>query len=404
VSKKSTIAALDIGTGSIKAIIVERQHKESGFKILGKAESISSGVRKGVVVDPEKAGKVIKATMSEAKKEAGYDIDDVYVNINNAHIFSHFSKGSVSVSRADQEITKEDVERVIEAAQAFTLPQNKEILEVIPREFILDKEGSIKNPVGLHGVRLETEILAIGAFVFHLRNLSQAVLNADLQATDMILGPIAAARAVLTPDEKELGSLVVDLGAGTTGISVFEEGTLLHTAIRPIGTNNIRNDIGIGLQVDVATAEHIRNKFSDSILGPSNAKKEKVRIGTGEEISFKRSEIKKIAEPRLVQIFEEIEKELKKISRDKLLPGGVILTGEGAKTPHLVGLVRKKLGLPCRIGGPRKFFPSEDDIRFSTLCGLILAGMDLEEDYTGGGVNVKGALTKIKNIFKVFLP
>jgi len=403
VSKIPTIAAVDVGTGSIKAIIVQKESEEGGYKVLGKAENISSGVRKGVVSDPERAGKIIQDTMAEAKREAGHEIDEVYANLNGAHIFSISSRGLISVSRADQEIAQEDVDRVIDAAKTFSLPANKEILEIIPREFVIDKEGGIKNPVGLHGVRLETEILAVGGFVSYSRNLSQAILNADLQVSDLIVSPTATARAILTVEEKELGVLVVDIGAGTTEIAVFEEGNLLHTAVLPVGTNNIRNDIAIGLRVDIETAEFIKNKYGGSILGDKSTKKEKLKSPAGEDVVFKRGDLKKIAEPRMAEIFEEIEKELKKISRNRLLPAGIVITGGGAKTPGIVDFARKKLGLPCRVGLPRRFFPPIEDPSFSTLCGLVLSGMDLEEEERGG-LNVKGFTEKVKKIFRVFIP
>ncbi len=402
-TKTPIIAACDVGTGTVKTIIVQKEPEEAGYKVLGKSENVSSGVRKGVVQDPERVGRIIKDTMEEAKGEAGKEVEEVYANINGVHIFCIASKGLISVSRADQEISREDVDRVIEAAKTFSLPQNKEILEIIPREYVIDKQEGIKDPVGLQGVRLETEIVALGGFVSYSRNLSQAILNADLQANDLVLDPIATARAVLTTQEKELGALVVNLGAGTTGISVYDEGNLLHTAVFPVGTNNIRNDIAIGLKVDVETAEFIKNKFSSSILGERSTKKEKIKLTSGEEVSFKRNEIKKIAEPRMNEIFDAIQKELKQISKHKDLPGGVVLTGGGAKIPHLKEMAKKKLGLPCRIGAPRRFFPLEEDTSFSSVCGLVLCGMDFEEEEKKP-VNVKGFLEKIKKVFKVFMP
>ncbi len=318
------------------------------------------------------------------------------------HIFCLSSKGLISVSRADQEIAKEDVDRVIDAAKTFSLPANKEILEIFPREFIIDREKGIKNPVGLHGIRLETEIIAVGGFVSYSRNISQAILNSNLQVSDLVVGPIATARAVLTPQEKELGVLVIDFGGGTTGISVYEEGDLLHTSVLPVGTNNIRNDIAIGLKVDIEAAEFIKNKFSASVLGEKSIKKEKIKLTSGEEVSFQRNALKKIAEPRIVEILDEIEKELKKISRNKLLPGGVVITGGGAKIPGIVEFTRERLSLPCRLGVPRRFFPLEEDPSLSALCGLVLCGMDLEEDEKG--VNFRGTVSKVKKFFRIFIP
>jgi len=402
-SKIPTIAAVDVGTSAIKAIIVQKSPEEAGLKVLGRAENISSGVRKGVVSDSESVAKIIRITIEEAKREAGQEVDEVYANINGMHIFCLSSKGLISVSRADQEIAQEDVDRVIDAAKTFSLPPNKEILETFPREFIIDREKGIKNPVGLHGIRLETEVIAVGGFTSYSKSLSQAILSANLQVSDLILGPVAAARAVLTNQEKELGALVIDFGAGTTGISVYEEGVLLHTAVLPVGTNNIRNDIAIGLKVDIETAEFIKNEFGNSILGEKSIKKEKLKISSGEEITFQRNELKKIAEPRIVEILDEIEKELKKISKSRLLPGGVVVTGGGSKIPGLVEFTREKLGLPCRLGVPRRFLSLDEDPSLSTLCGLVLCGMDIEEE-DEGKINFKGTFSKIKKFFSNFIP
>ncbi len=403
-SKIPTIAAVDVGTSAIKAIIVQKSPEEAGLKVLGRAENISSGVRKGVVSDSESVAKIIRITIEEAKREAGQEVDEVYANINGMHIFCLSSKGLISVSRADQEIAQEDVDRVIDAAKTFFLPpNNKEILETFPREFIIDREKGIKNPVGLHGIRLETEVIAVGGFTSYSKSLSQAILSANLQVSDLILGPIATARAVLTNQEKELGALVIDFGAGTTGISVYEEGVLLHTAVLPVGTNNIRNDIAIGLKVDIETAEFIKNEFGNSILGEKSIKKEKLKISSGEEITFQRNELKKIAEPRIVEILDEIEKELKKISKSRLLPGGVVVTGGGSKIPGLVEFTREKLGLPCRLGVPRRFLSLDEDPSLSTLCGLVLCGMDIEEE-DEGKINFKGTFSKIKKFFSNFIP
>ncbi len=406
-SNPSTIAALDIGTGSIKAIIVEKRPEESGFKVLGRSESISSGVRKGVVSDPEKVSKIISATMDEARRESGREVKEVYANINGSHISSISSKGLVSVSRADQKISQEDIDRVIEAAKAFSLPSNKEILEVIPREFVVDKEGGIKDPLGLQGVRMETEILAICGFSRYSKDLAQAILGAGLQVSDLVLGPIASAKAVLTQEEKELGVAVIDIGAGTTTLAVFEEGSLLHLAVLPVGTNNMRNDIAIGLRVNIETAEFIKNKFGASMFGDKKTKKEKIKIPGGEDIIFQRGDLKKITEARITEIFEEVGKELKKIARFGLLPAGVVLTGGGAKSPGLVDFTRKKMGLPCRVGFPRRFFPLDEDPSMSVLCGLALCGFEMEEDEKGRFSDfdiLKRTGEKIKKVFRVFIP
>jgi len=403
-SKPHTITAIDIGTGSVKAIIATPE--DSGFRVLGMAENMSSGIRKGVVSDTEKVSKMIANTIEEASRESDCSVGEVYANINGGHIFSTSSRGIVSVSRADQNISQEDVDRVIEAAKAFSLPSNREILEVVPREFVIDKEGGIKDPLGLKGVRLESDIVAISGFARYSKDLKQAILDAGFQVNDLVLGPLASGRAVLTQEEKELGVAVIDIGAATTSLAVFEEGDVLYTCVLPVGMNNLRNDIAIGLQVDIETAELIKNKFGVSVINEKKAKKEKIKTSEGDDISFQRSELRKIVEARMTEVFNEINSELKKISRKANLPAGVVLTGGGANTCGLVDFAKKKMELNCRIGHARRFSPLDDDPSFSVLCGLVLYGFEMEEE-EGGVIEMRSLRflwQKIKKIFRVFIP
>ena len=401
-SKISTITALDIGSGSIKAMIATPE--EAGFRVLGMAENISSGVRRGVVSDVDKVSRLISLTVEEARRESECSVQEVYANINGSHITSISSRGLISVSRADQKISQEEVDRVIEAAKAFSLPTNREILEVIPREFTIDNESGLKDVLGLQGVRLETEILAISGFSRYSKDVTQAILGADLQVSDLVLNPIASAKAVLTQEEKKLGVAVIDIGAGTTSLAVFEEGELLHTAVLPVGMNNMRNDIAIGLQVNMETAEFIKNKFGASIFGEKKSKNEKIKTPEGEDVTFKLTELKKISEARVLEMFDEINKELKKISRAGMLPAGVVLTGGGANASGLVDFVKKKMGLPCRIGAPRRFSQIESDPSLSVLCGLVMYGFESEEDNFVEFKSLKGLGKKIKKFLKVFIP
>ncbi len=401
-SKLSTITALDIGTGTIKAMIATPE--DAGFRVIGMAESISSGMRKGVVADTEKVSKIIVSTIEEARRESECSVEEVYANINGSHITSISSRGLVSVSRADQKISQEEVDRVIEAAKAFSLPSNREILEIVPREFIIDKEEGIKDPLGLQGVRLETEILAISGFSRYSEDLTKSILDADLQVSDLVLGPVASAKAVLTQEEKELGVAVIDIGAGTTSLAVFEEGEIMHTAVLPVGMNNIRNDIAIGLQINIEAAEFIKNKFGASTFGDKKSKKEKIKTPEGEDVVFQLSDLRKIVEARILEMFDEINKELKKISRAGLLPAGVVLTGGGANAVGLVDFAKKKMGLPCRIGTPRRFSQIEIDPSLSVLCGLVMYGAESDEEGVMEFKSLKGAGKKIKKFFKIFIP
>lgn len=409
-SKTNIITGVDIGTGNIKILVANKEPGEEKLQVVSQVRENSSGVRKGVVVDVEEVSNILQDSFSRIDEEVGFKISSVYINVDGSHLFSLFSRGTIAVSRADRKISEEDIQRVLQAAQTISLPSNKEIFDIFPKEFIIDGQSGIKTALGLEGVRLEAEVLVLGGFSPYLKNLSQAVSDSGLQILATIPSPIASARAVLTPRQKELGAAVLDIGAGTSGLAVFEEGDLIHFAILPIGSSNITNDIAIGLKVDVDVAERIKIEYGSHPQkrgkkgkGPS---REKIEIEDLESVVFSRKALNEIIEARISEIYGEVQKELKKIAREKLLPAGIVLTGGGAKLPNIVELAKKELKLPCKIGKPQGFSDLEEDLSFSTVCGLVLEGADLieEESQPALGEFGKGIGNKIKKAFKIFLP
>jgi len=406
--KTNLIAGLDIGTGGIKILVAAKNQDGSDLEVMYQAKEPSFGVRKGVVVDVEKVSRIIQVILNKIRTETGFKINSVYTNISGSHIFATSSRGLVSVSRADQRVSEEDVGRVLQAAQTFSMPSNKEILEVFPKEFIVDGEGGIKEVVGMQGVRLETEVLALGGFSPYKNNLVQAVLDSSLRVLDVIPSPLASASAVLSQRQKELGVALLDIGAGTSELAVFEEGNLIHLAVIPIGSGNITNDIAIGLKTDIDTAEAIKIERGCCIF-KGNDKKEKIETEDEEPLSFSQKNLTKIIAARVSEIFDEVQKELKKVSKQGMLPSGIVLTGGGAKLPKIVEFAKKELRLPCRLGRPGAFSGLEDELSFSTVCGLVLRGVDLGEEVSWrpgkkSFASGKGIGEKVKKFFKVFLP
>lgn len=406
--KAKIITGLDIGTSAIKLLVVSKKPGEPELEVVFQGRESSLGIRRGVVVNVEEVSEKIRSLLRKAQDSIGQRVNSVYINIGGSHIFSTVSHGLVSVSRADQKISEGDIERVLQAAQTFSLPSNKEIIDVFPKEFIVDGEKGIKEVLGMEGVRLETEVLAIGGFSPYLENLNQAVLGANLQILDRVPSPIAAARACLTPRQKELGVVLLDIGAGTTGMAVFEEGDLIHLAILPIGSAHITNDIAIGFKIDIDIAERIKIEYG-SLAKNLRRKKEKIKLSEGETLVFSRKQLGDIIEARVSEIFGEVDKELKKISRKELLPAGVVLTGGGSKLPQIVQTAKNELKLPCRTGKPKDFLGLERDPTLTTVCGLVLRGVDLEtqepssflRNYSSGLTNF---FSKLKRIFKIFIP
>ena len=403
-AKEHLITGLDIGSSSVKVLVVQDNPKNEKLHVVSQIQEQSSGIRKGVVVNVEEVADIIASSLEKAKEESRQKISEVFVNIGGSHIFCLPSQGLVSVSRADQKISREDIERALSAAQIFPLSSNKEILDVVPKEFIVDGERGVKDPLGLKGVRLEVGALALGCFSPYLKNLTQAVLGAGVQINDLFFTPVASSRAVLKPKEKELGVALLDIGAGTSSLAVFEEGSLIHTAIFPFGSANITNDIAIIFKIDVDTAEEIKLKFGSCFYSKGN-KKEKIKSEfLPEPLTFSRKNLVDIIEARVSEIFTQVNKELKKISRYALLPSGIVLTGGGANMPKIIELAKKELKLPCRLGLPQGFSSLEEDSAFSTACGLILLSLDNQESqhyYSGSG---KGFSGKLKKIFRIFIP
>jgi len=396
---KSLITGLDIGTSKIK-VLVAGENREGRLELISKIEDNSEGIRRGIIINTEKVSNLLINLFQKISEETGQKINSAYLSLDGSHIFATPSRGLVSVSRADGKISDEDTQRVLQAARAINLSSNKEIFDAIVKEFIIDGERGIKEPLFLQGVRLETEVLALGGFSPYLKNTKEAILDADLEILDMIPSPIAAARAVLSEKQKELGVLLLDIGAGTTGISVFEEGNLLHLAILPIGSANITNDIAIGLKTDVDMAEKIKIEFGSAIFKGKNVR-QRIDIGEEEPLIFYQKFLNKIIQDRISEIFEEVNKELKKIGKEKLLPAGIVLTGGGAKMPKLVELAKEKFHLPSRLGKPRGILGLEEDPSLSTVCGLVLLGQDLEGKTSESR---EGIWAKIKKALKIFIP
>lgn len=398
-AKPSIICGLDMGSQNIKTLAAKREPE--GLVAFDYQEAPSFGIRRGIVINPEGVSQVLRENFLKISQEIK-KIDSLYLNISGAHLFSMPSHGAIAVSRADQRISEEDVSRVLAAAQTFSLPSNKEIFDVIPREFIVDGEKGVKEPVGLKGVRLEAEVLALGGFSPYLKNLTQAILDSGLQILDRTPSAIASGRACLTEKQKELGVAILDIGAGTSDLAVFEEGSLIHLAVLPIGSANITNDIAIGLKTDIEIAERIKIEFGNCFL-KSGAKKEKIKLEDQEVLVFSLKELANIIGARISEIFREINKELKKISKEKFLPAGIVLTGGGAKLPGIMELAKKEFRLPTRLGKPKGIADLENDPSLSTVCGLVLLGQDLEEE-TGQSSSSGGIGSKIKKFFKIFIP
>lgn len=395
------LAGLDIGSHSLKMVVAQKKEENGDVEILGVAEEPSSGVRRGAVVSSEELALRVLSLKQRLENLSAKKTSHAVVNIGGSHVNSIASHGIVAVSRADHQISPEDVERVIAAAKTFSLPSNKEILEAFPQQFSVDGEQGVKEPVGMKGVRLEADVIAVCAFSPYLKNLTDAVLSCDIEIEDVVPSPLACSLSVLTNQQKELGVALLDFGAGTTNLAVFEEGELVHLVAFPVGSESITNDIAIGLRTEHDVAERIKKEFGT--LGGSRAKKqEKIVHPDGSLFAFSPKLLSHIIEARTKEIFQFVAKELKKIERAGKLPSGVVLTGGGAKLPRLDEFVKKELKLPSRIGTLHGISTFETDPVFFGAMGLAAKG--LEGSSFQSSFRESEALRMLRKIFKVFIP
>lgn len=401
--KSTTITAIDIGTSSIKLLVGQKESESPDITILEKMEIPQFGVKRGEIYNPENVSKTLSFLKEKIHKTKGIKIKKAVINIGGSHLFSVKNQGLVSVSRADQKISEEDIKRVIQASQVVNLPSNKEILEVIIQEYIINSEGGVKNPLGLEGIRLEARVLLICLFSPILENLEKAIYDSGIEIQGIVPSFLASSRAVLTAQQKELGTAVIDIGSGTTSLSVFSEGSLMDFTVFPVGSANITNDIAIGLRTEIATAERIKKEFGSFNLSSPKRKTKKGKIEiTEKRISFSNEFLDKIIKSRISEIFSEVSKSLKKISKETILPGGIILTGGGSLLPGIVEFAKQKFEFPCYLSGPKGITGVEEPT-FSTCAGLLLSGFEEKED-GGRKSSNKGLGEILKKLFKTFLP
>lgn len=416
-AKEQYIIGLDIGTSSIRVVQAKvGAETHGGFNIIGASEVVSSGLRRGVIVDIEEAVSGISSALEKVERMTGVPVASANISVGGNHISSLSSHGVIAVSRADGEITENDIVRCIDASQAISIPQNKEVLHVFPKTFTLDGQTGIKDPLGMSGIRLEVDTIIVQAGLPFIKNLTRAVMQAGLEIDDLVLAPCAAAEAVLNKRQKDLGVCLVDLGAGTTSVAVYEEGDLLHTTVLPIGSMHITNDIAIGLRCSIETAEKVKLQFghSDPKAVDKTEEIDLNKLDPTEEQSTSRSYVVDIIEARLEEIFSMVAGQLKKISRDGKLPSGIVLTGGGSKLPGVVEFSKKHLRLPSVLGVPQNVNTVIDrvtDPSFATACGLVLWGgkYSSPQGQAQLGSIVKNVLSnqsvaKLRKWFKSFLP
>ncbi len=418
-SKEKFIAGLDIGTSQVRLVVGQNNPQDGSFYIVGAVETNSEGVSKGSIVSIEEIVSAISKILEQSERMIGQRISSAFIGISGVHISTLTSRGVVAVSRPGGEIKEDDVERVINAAQAVATPPNYEILHVIPKLFSVDSQTNIKDPLGMTGVRLEVETQIIEGLSAQVKNLTKTIYRAGLTIDDLVLSILADSEAVLTKRQKELGVALVNIGSSTTSVAVFEEGDILTAAVLPVGSAHITNDIAIGLRTSLDVAESIKLEYGSANPDLFN-KKEEVDLSEFDDKEQGKVALKHIAEiieARLEEIFEMVDKKLVAINRSGLLPAGVVLTGGGSKLPGIVEVAKKEFRLPAALGHITNISTAIDkvnDLSFSTALGLALWGFELEKQNETSGSHagllapqiklIKDLISKIKDMFHRLIP
>ncbi len=431
-ARDKVVVGIDVGTSKIATLIgtvpsVVSTEKE--INVIGISTVPSRGIRKGQVVDIEEATQAITESLEAAERMAGYSVAQAFISVGGNHIASQNSHGVVAVAEPEKEIALQDVERVVEAAKAVSLPSSREILHVLPRGFIVDSQEGIKDPVGMTGVRLEVDTHLITGSSTALRNLAKCVSEVGVDVDGLVFGGLASSWAALSETEKELGTVLIDIGGGTTDVCVYVDGSLAHSSVIPVGAKNITNDLAIGLRVSLESAEKIKLvigvKPREIITAQEKEQKEQDEmdlnnLGLTEDVHkvSRKTLIEGIIKPRLNEIFTMVALEIKKSGFAGLTPGGAVLAGGGALTIGAVEAAKRNLAMPVRIGIPTRIGGLVEEIltpSFTTSIGLLhyaaenSGSAEKKISFNSFGrlvekIPVKGAAGKFIDLIKSFLP
>jgi cell division protein FtsA len=399
-SSNEYFIGLDIGTSMVRCVVgMFDPNGSSTPSIIGHGQAMNQGMRRGAVVHVDEVSEAIVKAVTEAERISGKSIKQATVNVNGSHVSGIDSEGVIAISAANREITTEDRLRVEEAATIVSLPPNREIVQFFAKNYSLDGQRNIKDPVGMHGVRLEVDAHIVTASSPNLRNLDMALSKAEVAVLHHTVSGLAAAEAVLTRQQRESGTALIDIGAGTTNLIVFEDGEVQYVSVIPIGGQHITNDLAIGLRTDLDIAEMVKLQHADIRPG---AKKVNASVKVGDRThNFEFEDIAMIVEARTEELLEYVDKELQKIKRSRKLPGGIVITGGTSKLPGIDEFAKEKLQLPARIGKLHNvggLVDTVEDAGFVTVVGLMLLDMLLLPDLPpvhGKAAAAKGIISSL---------
>ena len=378
---KNMVVGLDIGTSKVVCMVGEL--KPDGIvEIVGLGSQPSHGLKRGVVVDIESTVQAIRRAVEEAELMAGCKIHSVNVGIAGSHIHSENSNGAVAIR--DREVASTDIERVLEAARAITIPQDKRVLHVLPQEYLVDNQEGIKEPVGMSGVRLEVKVHVVSGALNAIRNIERCIERCNLHVDSIILEQVASSHAVLMDDERELGVCLVDIGGGTTDIAIFTDGAIKHTAVIPIAGDQVTNDIAQAFRTPTKDAEQIKIKYACALMQLAKAD-ENIKVpsvGDREPRNLSRQSLAEVVEPRYDELFTLVQNEIRRSGYEELIASGIVMTGGTAKMEGAIELAEEIFHMPVRLAKPQGvsgFSDVASNPIYSTAVGLLLYAAEQQE-------------------------
>lgn len=372
------VVGIDVGTSTVR-VVIGSPREDGGLDVVGIGRSVSKGLRKGVVVNLDATVETIRAAVEEAELMAGLRVTEAYLGVAGAHVKGLNSRGVVAVSRKDQKILQDDVDRVLEAAKSLQIPRDREILHVLPQDFTVDDQEGVSDPVGMQGARLEANVHVVTAGVTSTQNLITCANRAGIEVRCMVLESLATAEAVLTDDEKELGVALVDVGGGTTDVAVFEQGAIRHVGTLPVGGDHFTNDIAVGLRTPIPDAEALKRTHGHAVssLVPDEAVIEVPSVGGRRPRQLSQQVLAEIIQPRAEEIFALVRDEIEREGFGKCLNSGVVLTGGAVQMDGLTEIAEQVFELPVRRSVPKGVGGLADVVAtpaFATAVGLSAWG------------------------------
>jgi cell division protein FtsA len=401
--KKDRVAAIDVGTTKVCTIMADVYDNE-GIRVIGVGVAPSHGLHKGLVTNINEAKESIRQSVRIAEQMAGRRLESAYVGVTGRHITSVNNKGTIAITRNNQVVRPDDLKRVLDVARSMRVPTEQKLLHVIPREYVVDGQGGVKNPIGMHGFRLDVETHIITAAITSIQNLTKCIRGIGVEVEDLIMEPLASAEAVLEPEEKQDGVLLADIGGGTTDLALFKDNTIYHTSVLPVAGYQVTRDISVGLGITFELAEEMKKRYGDVTPREEDYSAKEISItGDGHSISY--NDLSEIIRVRVEEMLRLIMLELPQSDYRKLIPAGLVITGGGANLPGIAELGQKVTRMPVRLGLPIKLQGVSDVLdnpAFATGVGLLMWKMGNHDTETTAKSNEKGIRSFLMHVLRLF--